>query len=113
MSQRNQFPEMISGIFVVLALHFAAFWLLFLLIYLIAILNNSFPTPIGTYLTTDYRFFILLSVPGLTQLLYVIPLVFWLKRRQRWGLMKGVISGAVITALLNGGCWLLLVPHPG
>jgi hypothetical protein len=43
----------------------------------------------------------------LIQLLYVIPITLWLRRRQRIGMMKGVIIGAVITALLNGGCFLL------
>lgn len=45
---------------------------------------------------------------GLFQILYVIPLVFLLGWQQRRGLMKGVIIGAVITALLNGGCFLLV-----
>ncbi len=44
---------------------------------------------------------------GITQLIYVIPLVFWLRWKRKWGLMKGIIIGAVLTALLNGGCWLL------
>jgi hypothetical protein len=46
---------------------------------------------------------------GVTQLLYVIPLVVILIRQHNWGLMKGVIIGAVITALLNGGCWVFFV----
>jgi hypothetical protein len=41
------------------------------------------------------------------QLLYVIPLIIWLKRRRKMGMMKGVIIGAVLTALLNGSCYLL------
>ncbi|MEQ9235604.1 MAG: hypothetical protein RIG66_16145 [Coleofasciculus sp. E2-BRE-01] len=35
------------------------------------------------------------------QLLYVIPLIIWLKHRRKMGMMKGVIIGAVLTALLN------------
>jgi hypothetical protein len=46
---------------------------------------------------------------GLAQAIYVVPAIVVLSRRQQWGLMKGVIVGAVITALLNGGCWLLIV----
>jgi Na+/proline symporter len=49
---------------------------------------------------------------GLTQLLYVIPLVLYLKRQRRWGWMKGVIIGACLTALVNGGCWLAIL-RPG
>lgn len=38
------------------------------------------------------------------QLIYVIPLTLWLRRKREHGLMKGVIIGAVITALLCGTC---------
>ena len=108
MRQRNETNEIVIGVLLLIGMHFAAFWLLYLLIILISRFNSSVPTPIGTYLTTGYRFFILLGSPGLTQLIYVIPIVFWLKRRQRWGLIKGVIIGAILTALLNGGCFLWL-----
>ncbi len=43
---------------------------------------------------------------SLIQLVYVIPLALRLKRQGRWGMMKGVIVGAVLTALLNGAGWL-------
>lgn len=43
------------------------------------------------------------------QLLYVIPLTIWLKRRGKVGMMKGVIMGAVLTALVNGACYLLML----
>lgn len=48
---------------------------------------------------------------GLTQAIYAVPAIVVLRRRQQWGLMKGVIIGAVITALLNGGCWLLFASN--
>ena len=38
---------------------------------------------------------------GIVQLLYVVPLVFILKQKQQWEWMKGIIIGAVLTALLN------------
>lgn len=38
---------------------------------------------------------------GVLQLLYVIPLILLFKRQQKWGMMKGMIIGAVLTALLN------------
>ena len=44
---------------------------------------------------------------GITQLLYVVPLCIWLHRRGRADTAKGVIIGAVLTFLLNGGCFLL------
>ena len=43
---------------------------------------------------------------GITQLIYVIPLCLWLRQRERFDTIKGVIIGAVITMLLNGGCFL-------
>jgi hypothetical protein len=43
------------------------------------------------------------------QLLYVIPLTIWLKRWGKVGMMKGVIMGAVLTALVNGACYLLML----
>lgn len=45
---------------------------------------------------------------SITQLIYVIPVIIWLNRRRQFALKKGVIIGAVITALLNGGCYLIL-----
>jgi predicted transporter len=45
---------------------------------------------------------------GVLQLLYVVPRSIALNRRQRWARLKGVIAAAVIVALLNGGCWIML-----
>jgi hypothetical protein len=45
---------------------------------------------------------------GLTQLLYVIPLVFYLKWKRRYNWMKGIMIGACLTAFINGSCWLVL-----
>jgi hypothetical protein len=46
---------------------------------------------------------------SLFQLIYVISAIFWLRQRQKFAFMKGVIIGAVITALLNGACYLQLL----
>lgn len=108
MSQRNNNTEIILGIVLLLGMHPVALCLLYLLVYLVSIISRAIPTPLGTYLSSDYGWLVLFLVPGLTQLFYVIPVVFWFRRQQQWGLMKGVIIGAVITALLNGGCFLLL-----
>jgi hypothetical protein len=54
--------------------------------------------------------FILAYLPfaiGLTQLIYVIPLCLWLRRRRQLDMMKGVIIAATITVLLNGSCFLV------
>ena len=44
---------------------------------------------------------------GLTQLIYVIPLVLYLKHKRIWALMAGVITGAVLSFLLAGFCGLI------
>lgn len=104
MRQRNETWEIIGGILLLIGMHFAAFLLLYLLIILLVRFKSFVTILIITYITTN--FFNSFIFIGLTQLIYVIPIVFWLKRRQRWGLMKGVIIGAILTALLNGGCFL-------
>lgn len=40
------------------------------------------------------------------QLLYVIPLILRFRRRRQFGLMKGVVIGATLTALVNGACFV-------
>lgn len=44
-----------------------------------------------------------------TQLLYVIPLYIRFKRRKRFNIMKGVIIGALITFLVWGGCFIVIL----
>ncbi|MEA5597168.1 hypothetical protein [Rivularia sp. UHCC 0363] len=47
----------------------------------------------------------------LYQLVYVIPLILSCKRRRQFALMKGVIIGAVITALIAGFCFVQVVSY--
>ena len=42
---------------------------------------------------------------GIVQLLYVIPVVLWARRREMKTFASGVMIGAAITFLLNGACW--------
>lgn len=59
-----------------------------------------------------YAYFVLgiVGVGGffIWQLLYLIPLCIWLKRKGKLLIMKGVVIGAVITALITGGYVLYL-----
>ncbi len=91
----NEIPGIIGGIFLLLGIH--------VLVLVVVVFLSVFTTVTPS-----------LGIPilciGLFQFLYVIPISFSLRRQQRWGLMKGVIIGAVLTALLNGGCWLLISP---
>ena len=45
---------------------------------------------------------------GLVQLIYVIPLAVWCYRRGQTQTLRGVVIGALITLMLNSGCYILL-----
>lgn len=96
--QRNEFQEIVTGILFLLGLHIVAAVILWFLAFLFSLSNY----------TSIFSQILVLSILriGLTQLFYVIPLALRLKQQQKWGEMKGVIIGAVLTALLNGGCFL-------
>jgi len=96
MRERSEFPQVILATLGVLITNAAIFG-------------------IGVYLALQNygsSFFVIpaLSSAGIsiTQLIYIIPVIIWLNRRRQFALKKGVIIGAVITALLNGGCYLIL-----
>ncbi len=102
MRERSEIPKIILGSFCVLVINAVIFCIgLFVASYTYGAYQNSYYSwlfPIAVF-----------SIMGIsiTQLIYVIPVIIWLKRRQQIVLMKGVIVGAVITALLNGGCYLI------
>jgi hypothetical protein len=98
-NQPNPIIQILYGILILIACHTLAITLLFV-IGLLASLDGKY-TVLYLWLYGGMGFF-------LWQLLYVIPLIFWLKRRGKIGMMQGVIGMAVVTALLNGGCSLLL-----
>ncbi|MCL1469410.1 hypothetical protein [Argonema antarcticum] len=99
MAIRNEFLGIIYGMLLLLGMHAIAIVAIFILGFVLF------------YKTPDYVILVfwLYAAFGfsLIQLLYVIPVVLRLKKQQRWGMMKGVIIGAVITALVNGGCFLI------
>ncbi len=101
MSQRNnEVLEVIRGILLLFGLHIVAGILIFVIGLIIGQIFGNY-TFLGVWIYGSYGFFLL-------QLLYVIPLVLRLKRQGKVARMKGVIIGAVITALLNGACFLTL-----
>ncbi|MBW4671380.1 MAG: hypothetical protein KME60_29155 [Cyanomargarita calcarea GSE-NOS-MK-12-04C] len=99
MSQRNEILQVVLGILVLFGMHIISAIAIFILGYIIGLIFGNY-TFLGVWIIAAYSFF-------LVQLLYVIPVTLWLRRQQKTGMMKGVITGAVITALLNGGCFLL------
>ncbi len=50
---------------------------------------------------------------GASQLVYIIPIILILIRNKQYDMMKGVITGAVLIALLNGSCFMFVMPNIG
>ena len=118
MSQRNEFRDIVRGIALLLAIHIhgivigvvLGYILGFVLRYILVSIIPVFSGAVDSFLNTaiNVSFFAFFRI-GITQWLYVIPLLIWLQRRERWGLFKGVLIGALLTMLLNGGCFLALI----
>ena len=104
MSHRNEVMGIVSGIFLLMGLHLAA-------LILRSILGPIFISigGIGYYIASFYSLGIFGI--GIAQLIYVVPAIIVLRRRREFAVLKGLIIGAIITALLNGGCWLLIYPR--
>lgn len=111
MSQRNEAIQIGKGILLGFGMHVAAITIAILAEVVLSFVRSLLPSLSFiislTYYLSNGMGFAFLGI-GLTQAIYVVPAIVVLRRRQQWGLMKGVIIGAIITALLNGGCWLLL-----
>ncbi len=102
MSQKNNFWEVTQGVLLVLLINTLVILSICLLILIIHLNSNH-----------AYMYFILgiIGFGGffIWQLLYVIPICIWLKRKRKRLMMKGVMIGALITALINGSYFLLLL----
>jgi hypothetical protein len=99
MSHRSEILYIWIGIFLLGLCHIAYLMLVGLITYLSTIL------PISNMLSVWMG----ISVLGiaLTQVLYVVPLCLYLGTRQQHYVLMGVLIGAVLTLLLNGGCFVL------
>ncbi len=96
MRQRSEITNTILGAFCTLIINGLIFGIGYLLAY------TNYPNwlfIVGVWLAIGI---------SIVQLIYGIPAMLWLRRRQQFALMKGVIIGTVITALLNGGCFLMV-----
>lgn len=98
MSQLNVIPPMISGVFLLLEINL---FVLTVLGVVLVVITTYFFNVLPFYLTDILLIYAFCGI-GISQFLYVIPLVISLKQRQEWGLMKRVIIGTVLTVLLNG-----------
>lgn len=95
--QQSEVFQIISGFMEVLIINV-------LLIILLIVLTSLIASSGGSANIFIYG----VSGLGILQLFYVVPRSLFLRRRQRWAKLKGVIAGAVVVALLNGGCWVFL-----
>ncbi|MDB9513670.1 hypothetical protein PN499_20960 [Kamptonema animale CS-326] len=97
MVRRNEIVGIVLGVLLLFVIHnLTVIALMFLSSYL-------------PFFNRNYNFLFIPASIGLWQIVYAIPLILLMKRKQKWGLMKGVIICAVLTALLNGGCWIFLI----
>ena len=104
MSKLNEWGKIVAGTIFLLIVNAIALTI-WLIIGSIIYESSLGPTPLGRVLNKILTAAILgISI---SQLLYAIPLGLWLKSQEKNALLKGAIVGAVITALLNGGCWLI------
>ncbi|MCU0547796.1 MAG: hypothetical protein MUC48_00480 [Leptolyngbya sp. Prado105] len=103
MSESNEWLNVFKGILLVTGLNIAAVILFFLLSALFAgiasMVSGMFP-PLNVLMLMG------IAGIGLSQFLYLIPILVILFRNQRFAVMKGVAIGAAITALLNAGCFI-------
>lgn len=103
MSEKNEIREILLGILLLLGMHIIAITAIFFIGLIVAQIYGNYSF-LSVWFVGGFGFLF-------WQLLYVIPVCLRLKRQQRPGIMKGVIIGAVITALLNGTCSLLILPR--
>jgi hypothetical protein len=104
MTENNSFQELIEigkGILLLLLFHLLAGASVFVLGGIVGAVFGGYIFA-GVWIIGYMGFFLL-------QLLYVLPLTIRLKRQRKIGMMKGIIIGAVITALINGSCYLIMV----
>lgn len=96
----NELVEILKGMGLLLLYHILAGFIIFIMGFIIGMFFGGYIF-LGIWALGGASFFFV-------QLAYVIPLVLRLRRQGKIGMMKGVIIGATITALLNGTCSLML-----
>ncbi|MBN8562113.1 MAG: hypothetical protein J0L70_16405 [Leptolyngbya sp. UWPOB_LEPTO1] len=106
MSGSNEWQKILRGILLLIALHGIAFVIavaIGLLIYaLITIVPSRSDTQALFILLNGYTSlaFMVIGI-GISQMFYVIPVIFVLLLDRRYATIKGIIIGAVLTLLFN------------
>ena len=95
----NEITQIVAGFMLLLAFHSIAGLLIFALGFIVGMGAGNY-TFLAIWIGGAMGFLF-------WQLLYVIPLILRFQRRRQFGLMKGVIIGATLTALVNGACFVV------
>ena len=106
MAHRNESLNIATGICILALCHIVFAGLCFLLAYLVEAIRPASSSNYGSGFTW-VMLFAVFGI-GLSQVLYAVPLWLRLNHKGLAATAKGVVIGAVITLLLNGGCFLLL-----
>lgn len=96
-----------KGIGLLLLCHLIAEFLLVALAFTHRFLPQL-PRLIGGYPLDEWILLAMIFI-GITQIVYALPLCLVCFYRRRFETLKGVIVGMVLTALLNGGCYLIML----
>lgn len=109
MAQSSEWTRLLKGVLLVFGLNVAAIVVFFLLSTAVVGLRTVMPDSIRPFFDAlNALIFMCIAGIGLSQFLYVIPTIVVLARNQQHALMKGIVIGAAITALLNAGCFIWL-----
>jgi len=101
MSERNEFSQFIRGVFVIFGLHILFVFIVQSIGIFLQVLNLQYLNQILSKISS----YVFLRI-DITQLIYTIPYCLFLDKKRRYAEMKGAILGIIITALVNGACWV-------
>ena len=99
---QSRFGSILAGCLVVLAVN-CCLWGISLLVVASGVGWFYYRAPNDGGISTFY-----LLYPGVAQLVYVVPALYFLAVREKGHLMQGILLGAILTGLINGGVWLSL-----
>lgn len=106
MTRRND--RVGKGIAIAVASSTAAAAIYFVLaLVLQQIIPNAITNPTPLFKAVNNTLTLLFWGIGFSQIIHVLPIALWLKRRQEIETLKGLIIGAAIVCLLCGGCFVV------
>jgi hypothetical protein len=90
--------DLTRGIFLVPALHLG--FLLLVILFGSIFTGSKIP---------GIMFYVLFAWMGISQFVYLIPVMWVYQRRGRFEMIKGIVIGAILTILVNGACFLRII----